>query len=370
MKETKCWIESILKKISDSEIIASFMLWFLLFIIFAVVVILCGGLSRLIHDLGAYTLPIIFSIIFVFTTKHCRKIRNFKAQLLKFVDTSRVPVEQLKRKYLKMERFALGTPALVFSFIGYLIPLFNFLLNIYLPHNYTLVEEPYEGPIIITVIYTSLPVVAFSLLVHWGFIAAVGGTVFWLCLVTLYILYSASKIPVNISILESDKLKPFASLAASMCLMLASCGLVFLTMFPGFLHWGWFELAPVLILYLGFSIFTVMVFFGSLYAIHKVMVRIKEDELSVVREKYYENYREMKQLLLSKVVDKTERKNKIDEIRSMITSLEHIRKALESARTWPYTFDMLLKVVVSSLAPLIGFVTQTLVIKILAFLGL
>jgi len=54
----------------------------------------------------------------------------------------------------------------------------------------------------------------------------------------------------------------------------------------------------------------------------------------------------------------------------MITSLEHIRKALESARTWPYTFDMLLKVVVSSLAPLIGFVTQTLVIKILAFLGL
>jgi len=328
------------------------------FILFGLLIAASGGLTRFLHDLHIVIWPVVFSLVMISVKNYSNSVRQLGSWLKQTADMSKIRTDDISRLSSKFERLILGNWASVFAVVAYVLALAYYIYWVWVLGNYTLVEQNYLGPFVIGMVYTSIVPRTFALLVIWGFIEAVGGTITWMCASTVYVMYKIpGLIPLQFSALDKKKTQVIERLVLNMLLMLASVGLLFALRVPFLLLWGTPLMFLVSILvYLGYATLLVLVFFASGYGMHRFMSKMKRRELDAVEQRFLLEFNELMRLLEGGETRKGERS--LNEVALVILSLRSIRDDLKGLGEWPFNKLTVAKVVGVSLLPVFGPLVQ------------
>jgi len=357
LNEAICWLEKVLDRLSSNVIAASFALMISQFILFGLLIAAFGGLSRFLHDLHIIMWPVVFSLVMVSVKNYSNSVRQLGLWLTQTADMSKIRTDDISRLSSKLERLILGNWASVFAVLAYVSALAFYIYWVWVLGNYTLVEQNYLGPFVIGMVYTSIVPRTFALLVIWGFIEAVGGTICWMCASTVYTMYKIPVlIPLRFSTLDKKKTQVIERLVLNMLLMLASVGLIFALRVPFLLLWGTPSMLLSILEYFGYTAFLVLVFFASGYGIHRFMSKMKRSELDVVEQRFLDEFNELMRLLAGG--DTRESERSLHEVALVILSLRSIRDDLKVSSEWPFNKLAVLKAVGVSFLPLFSPLVQ------------
>jgi hypothetical protein len=171
LSEALCWLEKLLNRISSNVIVASFALMISQSLVFGLIVIGSGGLTRFIHDLHLIVWTVVFSLVMISVKNYSTKVRQLGSWLLLTADTSKIGADEISRLSSSFESLILGKWASIFAVIGVVPSVVYYVYWVLILGNFTLVEQSYSGPFVLGMAYTGIASRTFAFLT-WSFIEA------------------------------------------------------------------------------------------------------------------------------------------------------------------------------------------------------
>lgn len=358
-------IDHFLSRLPIPYPISSLLFASLFWCIWALPVSVYGGYSKILHDPVALMLVPIMAMMLISIHFHRINVEQLKEPI------SRILKVKPKFKGWIFERFKcyiIGRPGCLYpvniaalSFaLAYIA--FSAINLIILDPRLTTYELPYtEGDIV----YTSYASALFGKIL-WSIFSFIFGTAFWLGISTTWVIYKIGMwLPLEINPYdETGGVKPLGDLALSGVVPLVAAEFVFIPILLGKSPINGSVEIILTVLILGTLIVTTAVFFfTSLLSIHRGLRNIKDETLRKIQNEYQRNYVALLEIISQE--DKRDINDEVDTIKSIISSLEPFETRVKSMHTWPYDIAMILKLLGSSILPLVMYLLQRLISMLL-----
>jgi len=350
-------------------IISSILVAIILWLALAVPVIVSGGFSKIINDLSLWLSIPSVAIALSAVRFHRENIEDLKNPVESILKVKIVKMKGWTYERFKCYIFGRGCPRrlLLPNFIGFLFLLtyiaYHLIVTIRILPNLTLFENSVvDHP---EIKYTSYAHAIFAP-VLWGSLAFIFGTALWLAISTSWVTYKMGAwLPLHIDTLhKTGGVQPLGrfALTGTIPFVAAQFALVpsilltvrevsWTIMFPQI----FLQILAIIIL----SITTIILFFSSLYSIHRGMKKEKGNALNKITQRYHEKQKELLEITSKKLTNNI--KKKLDFLGDSLSSLEFFEKRVESMRTWPYDLGIIARLIGSTLIPFIALLLERLI---------
>jgi hypothetical protein len=356
--------------------ISCFLVAALLWLAWAIPVIGFGGANKIASDLMSFSYILILAFILYAIRFYVDTLRKMKEPIKRILKVKRPEMKGWVYERFKCYILGRGSPRklLMPDLVGlicllvYLLYHFNWVIH-YAPYLTIFETPPVEGQ---KIVYTSYTATIFSP-IFWGSIAFAFGEALWLTISTTWSIYKMGVwLPLNINTFEkTGGVKPLGRLALSAIVPYIAAEFIII---PHLLVttsiieiFGIPRMAIIAIL----TILTFVLFFSSIYSIHFGMKRKKEKILSKIRREYHKKQKYFLKLFSEEFGSKGSKNESLLSLarflRVSLSDLEFFEKKVESMRTWPYDFEIVVKLIGSSLIPLVTLLLRELVWRLLNF---
>ena len=321
-------------------------------LLWAVSVIICGGLPKLIHDWGMLITTGAITAMFYFTDCHFRIVREVFAP-------EKLPIKSRMNLFLseKYKEVVLGNPfkrRLYPSTMGIIsvvtINIFNLFFWPSLHEKGLLIsyEIPYEG---LPIIYTSYLQTIFGGLLFWGiFVFFLLGVSLWAAICTAAVINQIGKgarLKIKLS-KDGERLKELGRLSLSSLLPLISASVIIPFGAMYFIAVGVIQAIIIMIVTYSLFIFSIVfLFLFALFPLHQVLKEEKKKKLNQISEK------------LSEIDDKTLKGEAVstdDLLRAQ--NLRTIYDKIHSISEWPIKAGTIQKLTLYNVIPAVSLIVN------------
>lgn len=189
-----------------------------------------------------------------------------------------------------------------------------------------------------------------------GVMCGLGGLVIYSSLAGARLLHQLAVQPLRIHVFDPAPLEPIARRSLFLSLVILGAVTIGILLVPN-------QDARGVILNGSVILVAVLLFFVGLWDTHKAMVSAKARELTIVRERLYDNCRRVTNLL---VEDPDADAKNLSSTSSLLMTYE---KRIQEAPVWPFNASILRQLGVSALIPLVALLQNIAIERISRFIG-
>ena len=351
-EEKRLFIEKILdlieRKFHLPRLLGCLAIVLFLELLWAVSVIICGGLPKLVHDWQIMIIIGAVTAMFYFTDCHFKNIRAGFAP-------EKLPIESKMNLFLseKYKEVILGNPfkrRLYPTTMGIVsvvtINIFNLFFWPLLHEKGLLIayETPYEG---LPIIYTSYLQTIFGGLLFWGiFVFFLLGVSLWAAICTAAVINQIGKgarLKINL-LKDSERLEELGRLSLSSLLPLISAAVIIPFGAMWFIAVGVIQAIIIMIVTYSLFVFSIVfLFLFALFPLHQVLKEEKKEKLNQISKE------------LSEIDGKTLKGEEIstnDLLRAQ--NLRAMYSKIYSISEWPFKAGTILKLTLYNVIPAVS----------------
>lgn len=247
------------------------------------IVILAGGLERLLKDAGVVIVFLGWILILVAIRRYANSVRNLLSVLPSITDFT-------LKETVHIKRYIFGKVGYLFGLIGASLAALIFWSSVG-PSEFLSgwVEEPYNGPVVFAMRYTSIPPAILGV-VGWFALEFIVGNIFWMCIANILLMRKMGKrLVIDLFDMgDMTRLRALGSTAFNAILMPAA-GLVFTpAAYAGVLQtispnlWSVYLFGSAC-----YTLFLALVFGLSVFEIHFAIERRKKEYFTRIRAELY-----------------------------------------------------------------------------------
>lgn len=294
-----CWVERILTKIDIRIMRSSLLLSTALIVGYAVVGILAGGASRVVHDLSLPVFWVFFWAVIYVTGRHCDVMRKGMDWVTGIGTNTGLSAQEGPALYAQMRETVFGKLSSLVGALTYVVSVAYFAVFTLPRTGCRLTELPYDGGFALGIPLTSVPLLLASELLHWALIRAVSTTSICLALAGVVFLYKVSHdVPMRFTAFDHWEMKPLVDLAWSISYSLGVAGFFLLGWLPflivSALGTGAIDTALALLVAVAYGLLAFGISLWSLLLVRRTLVSAKREVLSEIHERLWRVYQDLK----------------------------------------------------------------------------